>query len=328
VIARPANPMTGGRAGSRRGPPPRVLPAPNGDPTTRPLADRVVGILHENVRPPSRGNYEGTAAMPNHPRPAVRGPRPAIGPFADSRPRGRAPVARLLLLALACGCGTVKTSGTARTGTEQLLLTNSWDSALEKIDFRPLTGVPVFLDTTHVTAVDQGWVISSLRQAMLAQGVLLRSKAEQAQWIVEARVGVYGTDSNSLLVGVPQLSVPPTFTGVPTGTIPEIPLIKKSDQQATSKLALFAYDRASGQLVWNSGTMLATATAKDTYIGGIGPIQGGTIRGGPEFIGVKIPLTSDSTKPGTPTPTRQPAPFDAPSMRLPASATDLESFAP
>src|SRR5215210_1770827 len=97
-------------------------------------------------------------------------------------------------------------------------------------------GVPVFLDTTHVTAVDQGWVVSSLRQAMLAQGVLLRPKAEQAQWIVEARVGVYGTDSNSLLVGIPQLSVPPTFTGVPTGTIPEIPLIKKSDQQATSKL--------------------------------------------------------------------------------------------
>ena len=271
--------------------------------------------------------------MPIHPRPAFRGPRPEAG-FRPDETRSSPPAGWLPLLALmsalapAFGCGTVKTSGTARTGTEQLLLTNAWDSALEKIDFRPLTGVPVFLDTAHVTAVDQGWVISSLRQAMLAQGVLLRSKAEQAQWIVEARVGVYGTDENSLLVGIPQLSVPPTFTGVPTGTIPEVPLIKKSDQQATSKLALFAYDRASGQLVWNSGTMLATATAKDTYIGGLGPIQGGTIRGGPEFIGVKIPLASDSTKPGTSAPARQAAPFNAPSMRLPASATDLESFAP
>lgn len=270
------------------------------------------------LRAPSGGRAEiseDETALLNHPRPTVR--------------ERRAPAGWLLLLVLASGCGTVKTSGTTRTGTEQLLLTNAWDSALEKIDFRPLTGVPVFLDTTHVTAVDQGWVVSSLRQAMLAQGVLIRTKAEQAQWIVEARVGVYGTDENSLLVGVPQLSVPPTFTGVPTGTIPEIPLIKKSDQQATSKLALFAYDRASGQLVWNSGTMLATATAKDTYIGGLGPIQGGTIRGGPEFIGVKIPLASDSTKPGsTSTPMRQAPPFDAPSMRLPASATDLESFAP
>src|SRR4051812_13517814 len=102
--------------------------------------------------------------MPNHPRSTVIGPRPAIDPFPASPLRGRGPAGWLLLLALACGCGTVKTSGTARTGTEQLLLTNAWDSALEKIDFRPLTGVPVFLDTAHVTAVDQGWVISSLRQ--------------------------------------------------------------------------------------------------------------------------------------------------------------------
>src|SRR2546425_150687 len=36
----------------------------------------------------------------------------------------------------AAGCGTVKTSGTTRTATEQLLLTNAWDSALQKVDFR------------------------------------------------------------------------------------------------------------------------------------------------------------------------------------------------
>src|SRR3954454_21399263 len=106
------------------------------------------------------------------------------------------------------GCGTVKSSGTARTGTEQLLLTNAWDTALQKVDFRPLTGVPVYLDTTNVTAVDQGWVVSSLRQAMLAQGVLLRTKPEQAQWVVEARVGAYGTDSYNLLVGIAQTTVP------------------------------------------------------------------------------------------------------------------------
>src|SRR3954465_13272191 len=164
------------------------------------------------------------------------------------------------------GCGTVKTTGTARTGTEQLLLTNAWDSALQKVDFRPLTGVPVYLDSTHVTAVDQGWVVSSLRQAMLSQGVLLRAKPEQAQWIVEARVGAYGTDEYNLLVGIPQTSIPPTITGMPTGTVPEMPLIKKSNQQGVAKLALFAYDRASGQFVWSSGTLLATSSAKDVYV--------------------------------------------------------------
>lgn len=238
----------------------------------------------------------------------------------------RAVALALVSLGIGLGCGTVKVSGTARTGTEQLLLTNAWDSALQKVDFRPLTGVPVYLDTTNVSAVDQGWVISSIRQAMLAQGVLLRTKAEQAQWIVEARVGAYGTDSYNWLVGVPQLSIPPTLTGVPTGTVPEIPLIKKSNQQGVAKLALFAYDRASGQLVWNSGTVLATADAKDVYIGGVGPIQSGTIRGGTEFIGVKLPRLSD-TGPGALRGGSAPSAGTA-TRSLPPSATDLDSFAP
>jgi hypothetical protein len=237
----------------------------------------------------------------------------------------------LVLMALT-GCGTVKTTGTSRTGTEQLLLTNAWDSALAKVDFRPLTGVPVYVDTTNASAVDQGWVVSSLRQALLTQGVLLRAKPEQAQWIVEARVGAYGTDAYNAMVGIPQTTVPPTFTGVPTGTIPEIALFKKSHQEAVTKLALFAYDRASGQLVWTSGTVLATSSARDLYVGGVGPIQGGTIRGGTKFIGTKIPMPSDALGSGTSAAEKdkdRPAvPFSAPPLGSTATASDYESFTP
>ncbi len=239
--------------------------------------------------------------------------------------------ATTLALGLLAGCGTVKQSGTPRTGTEQILLTNAWDDALRKIDFRPLTGVPVFLDPQYIAAVDQGWVVSSLRQAMLAQGVLLRQKPEQAQWIVEARVGAYGTDSYNWMIGIPQITVPPTFTGVPTGTVPEIPFAKKTDQMAVSKLALFAYDRASGQLVWKSGTQLATANAKDVYLGGFGPIQSGSIRRKNKRIGINLPMISDPTPAdGTPqgmVPSPAPA-FPSARMSLPASASDLESFSP
>ncbi len=222
--------------------------------------------------------------------------------------------------------------GHCGTGTEQLLLTNAWDSALAKVDFRPLTGVPVYLDTTNVAAVDQGWVVSSLHQAMLTQGVLLRTKPEQAQWIVEARVGAYGTDAYSALVGLPQTTVPPTLPGVPAGTIPEVSLLKKSHQEGIAKLALFAYDRASGQLVWSSGTSMATSSAKDLYVGGVGPIQGGTIRGGTTFIGTKIPLPADALGPGAAAgekdKDRPAVPFAAAPIRSPASASDYESFAP
>jgi hypothetical protein len=235
-----------------------------------------------------------------------------------------------ILLLAAAGCGSVKTTGTSRTGTEELLLTNAWDSALQKVDFRPLAGVPVFLDSQYVAAVDQGWVVSSIRQSMLAQGVLLRDKREQAQWVVEARVGAYGTDSSNWLLGVPQTTVPPTFTGVPTGTIPEISLMKKSKQQGVAKLALFGYDRTSGQMVWQSGTMSATSSAKDVYIGGVGPIQSGTIRGGTEFIGYRVPKPSDALRVGTrkANPGVPSSPASAADATMPPSATDLESFAP
>ncbi len=243
-------------------------------------------------------------------------------------PRRPGSLLALIVLAPVVGCGTVKTTGTARTGTEQLLLTNAWDSALQKVDFRPLTGVPVYLDTTNVSAVDQGWVTSSLRQSMLMQGVLLRAKPEQAQWIVEARVGAYGTDEDNLLIGVPQTTVPMTITGLPAGTIPKIQLAERNKQQGVAKLALFAYDRGSGQLVWNSGTQLATSSSKDVYVLGVGPVHSGSIRSGAEYAGIKLPLSSDSSPADgiPPAASRRTVPFATPAIRQPS--TDLDSFAP
>jgi hypothetical protein len=240
----------------------------------------------------------------------------------------RAVLAIGLALTACAGCGTVKTSGTARTGTEQLLLTNAWDTALQKVDFRPLTGVPVYLDVSNVSAVDQGWVVSSIRQAMLAQGVLLRAKPEQAQWIVEARVGAYGTDESNWLLGIPQTTIPQTITGMPAGTIPEMAVIKKNDQQGVAKLALFGYDRTSGQLVWNSGTMMATATAKDVYLGGVGPIQSGTIRGGTKIVGVRIPLPAESGNANENSGARTSPPFSDPAIKISPAGADADSFAP
>jgi hypothetical protein len=222
------------------------------------------------------------------------------------------------------GCGTVKQSGTVRTGTEQILLTNAWDDALQKVDFRPLTGVPVYLDTQNLNStIDQGWITSSLRQAMLTQGVLIRSKPEQARWVVEARVGAYGTDSYDWLVGVRQMTMPVTVPGLPTGTIPEIPVIKKTDQRAYAKLALFAYDRSSGQLVWRSGTQLAMANAKDAYFAGVGPVQSGTIWQKNKRVGINLPIIDD------PMPAVGPAvvPNTAGSARGSSTSTDLPGAA-
>jgi hypothetical protein len=190
---------------------------------------------------------------------------------------------------VATGCGTVRNTNTPRSGTEQILLTGSFDQALRRIDFGPLANAAVFFEAKHIEAIDKGWVTSAIREAMIVRGVRLVDKAEDATVIVEGRIGALGTDDYSFLVGVPQMTIPVTLAGLPTGTIPEIALIKKNDQHALSKLALFAYDKASGSVVWTSGTATGFANSKNLFIGGMGPIQSGTHRKSPEFMGVVLP---------------------------------------
>lgn len=187
------------------------------------------------------------------------------------------------------GCGTVRNTNTPRTGTEQALLSSSFEEALQRIDFNALSGVPVYFDTKNIEGLDKGLIISAIREAMAIRGVRLKDKPEDAVVIVEGRVGAYGTDDHSFLIGVPQMTIPVTLAGLPTGTIPEIALMKKSDQYALSKVALFAYDKASGGIVWTSGTSSGFANSKNLFIGGLGPIQSGTHKKKPEFMGVVLP---------------------------------------
>jgi hypothetical protein len=218
----------------------------------------------------------------------------------------------ILAAILLSGCGSTKFSHTPRTATEQLLLTSAWDLALTQVDFEPLRGKTVFLDTKYVPDLDKGWLIASVREALARQGALLAAKEDAAQLLCEVRVGAYGTDSNDWMVGIPQITIPVSTVGLPTGTVPEVPFIKKNHQKAAAKLALTAYDRATGRYVWESGTLLAWADAKNLYVGSLGPIQSGTIYERPEIYGFQLPTlgptpTPQSPAPPKPTPQQQPA---------------------
>jgi hypothetical protein len=72
--------------------------------------------------------------------------------------------------------------------------------------------------------------------------------------------------------------------------IPEIPLAKKTDQEGIAKIAVFAYNRTTGQPVWQSGVVQAMSTAKDTWLLGAGPFQNGTIRKNTQFAGEPLPI--------------------------------------
>ena len=185
------------------------------------------------------------------------------------------------------GCGTTKWSDTARTATEQLLISTAVDRAVGNMDFAPLSNKFVYLDTQYLDGVDSKYVISTLRQHMLAEGCILMPDAASADFVVEVRSGAVGTDHHDVLVGIPAISVPSGMTGMPTG-IPEIPFAKSTAQKGIAKIACFAYNRETGQAVWQSGVYPVVSTAKDSWFLGTGPFQRGTIYDGTHFAGSRF----------------------------------------
>jgi hypothetical protein len=196
----------------------------------------------------------------------------------------------LMAAAGAAGCGTTKWSDSPRTATEQLLVSDAVDRAISEIDFSPLEECSVYLDTRFIaTTLDQNYVTSTLRQHMLASGCVIKDKPEDADYVVEVRTGALGTNRNDVLLGVPATQLPNVGV-LPTGVaaIPEIALSKRTSQQAVCKVAVFAYDRMSGEPVWQSGNRKVASSAKDTWLLGTGPFQRGNIYDGTSFAGEKI----------------------------------------
>lgn len=203
----------------------------------------------------------------------------------------------LALATSAAGCGTTKQA----EATQQLLTSDAVDRSVARIDFSPLKDQTVFLETKYIvdpknaTFVNANYVISSLRQQMFAAGCLMQDKAEEADYVVEARVGTLGNDENSIIYGIPANNALSTASTVlpnapPIPTMPEISLARKDDKMAAAKVAAFAYHRESHTVVWQSGLSVAKSTAKDTWFLGAGPFERGTVHDGWEFAGNKLRL--------------------------------------
>lgn len=195
----------------------------------------------------------------------------------------------MLLIPMLVGCGTTRMTDTQRAASEMLLVSQAIDNAVAQLDFTTLQGRCVFLDTQYLDGtVDKGYLISSLRQHLLESGALIQEDRLKSTYVVEPRSGAVGTDKHSLLIGSPQVTLP-SITPVPITSIPEIALVKKTDQKGVAKIAVFAYNRQTGRALWQSGTVEANSTLKDTWVFGAGPFSRGTIRKETELAGEPLP---------------------------------------
>ncbi len=207
-------------------------------------------------------------------------------------------IANTLLLTLCCfGCGTTIN----RVATEQLLLSDAVDDAVNQIDFSHFRGRRCYLDTnylrqnTNTGIVNSEYIVSSLRQQIVTAGALLQELRTDADIVIEPRIGALGTDGHEIVYGVPQggsiASAANALSGtpVPLPAIPEIAFGKNDSQSGIAKVSVFAYDRVSRKPIWQSGIAKAETTSNNTWVLGAGPFQKGTVYEGLRFAGRKIP---------------------------------------
>ena len=208
-------------------------------------------------------------------------------------------VLSLVLLPLAgvmlTGCGTT----TKRLGTEQLLISDAVDSAINQIDFSHLSGQKVYLDTTYLKSirgigfVNSDYIISSLRQQLVAARCEVYDQADKADVIVEPRVGALGTDGHEINYGLSQAGQLTTAAAALSSTpvapsIPEVSLGRLDAQQGIAKIMVFAYERESRRPVWQSGVARSESTSRSSWLLGAGPFQKGTIYDGTRFAGKRL----------------------------------------
>lgn len=176
-----------------------------------------------------------------------------------------------LLGVVLVGCSTANTTNTARTSTEQLLISNAVDRALDKVDFTTFSGRAVYLEEKYIDCVDKNYVIASLRHRLLASGATLVA-ADAAEIIVEARSGGVGTASTEAFVGTPEIVLPGMVT------IPEVRMITRTRQEGAAKIGLVAYDAATKRVMGPGGQALAQSDNNLWYAAGVGPLRSGTLK--------------------------------------------------
>ena len=183
---------------------------------------------------------------------------------------------------------------------DQLLVSDAVDQAVAKIDFTPLRDQSVYLNTEFIKAdknagiVSSEYVISALRHRIITSGCHLKDKKEDAEIVLEPRVGTLGSDEYNIVYGLPRSEAASSIASIAAGStatlpnLPELALSKSEYRQGVAKINIYAYRRIDQSAVWQSGVAKSSATSRDTWIMGAGPFQRGSVYDGTRFAGSRV----------------------------------------
>ena len=172
-----------------------------------------------------------------------------------NRPQRRA-LAVVAMLAAALGSGCVyarNLTDTARSATEQLLLTESVERAVDALELPAVAGRKVALEIESLAPEDAKY-LEAVTLIRLQNAGARMVPADEAELVLKMRAGALGTVSRQLLFGIPPVPVPNSIT-----TVPGLPIYTVSKQRGYTKLRLVTYDD-TGRLVAESGPVMRRAS--------------------------------------------------------------------
>lgn len=170
----------------------------------------------------------------------------------------------LLLILLVPGCVRLRTTEPASTASEQFLMTQAINQAVDRLAMTGLRDELVFVDGAYLDIDHKEYLLGELRARLLASGVRLASTVEQARIILETRSGGVGIDRYDFLLGIPSITVP--SQGGATAITPELAVLKNQRQRGYASVAFVAYFKESGELVAASGPFVGRTIREDYWL--------------------------------------------------------------
>lgn len=180
------------------------------------------------------------------------------------------------ILALLSGCSTIDSRISGRTATEQYLVTESMDRAIDGIRWEKLEGQRVYCEYVGLQPPEGDYFLASLEETLLNHGVHPVGSMENADVRLVALVHSVGSDIWIGNFGIP-LFLASAAAGVP-GSLSGISLYTSNLQEGYCRVEFFGRQPGTHKLLWQSKPVYGTSYFKtQTYFGLFGPYKSGDI---------------------------------------------------